>query len=106
MRVKAAGYGRRVRNRGPLRHMLNKRCVLVMVWEMRRGIYTSEKRDYGPHQLVEWKGHVGLLIHAVIGKGPCLLLFWNNTYRLGPLYALKYVSNQTILFLFRFFIYE
>ena len=28
MRVKAAGYGRGVRNRGPLRHMLKKRCVV------------------------------------------------------------------------------
>ena len=53
MRVKAAGYGRRVRNRGPLRHMLNKRCVLVMVWEMRRGIYTSEKR-FSEKYYVEW----------------------------------------------------
>lgn len=31
MGVEAAGYGRRVRNRGPLRHML-KKLGLVLVW--------------------------------------------------------------------------
>jgi len=35
MGMEATGYGRRVWNRGPLRHMLG-RFVLVLVWEKRK----------------------------------------------------------------------
>ncbi|KAK7366864.1 hypothetical protein VNO80_08866 [Phaseolus coccineus] len=49
MRMEATGYGRRVWNRGPLRHMLG-RFVLVL-----------------GHQLMVAFANVSYLIHAVIG---------------------------------------